>query len=97
MKLSASVLHQLIKRAEVVIDGFPGFEAIDNFRANIRTAADGRGIAENLGRLLYRFDDLSFSRRAIFFTFCSQSRQGTGTNERARPRAKIFGAEALAH
>ena len=81
----------------MVVDDLSSFEAIDDFRTNIRTAADGWCIAENLGCLLYRFNDLSFSRGVTFVTLDPQSRQGRGTNERAGPRAKIFGAKALAH
>ena len=97
VQLSATVGNQLVKRIKVAANHLSVLEAIDDLGADIRTAADSRCVTENISRLLNRFDYLPLSRSAILANFRAQSRQRTCTNERTRPRAKIFSAKAFAH
>ena len=97
VQLSAAVGNQFVKRIKVPANHFSVLEAIEDLGTDIRTAADSRCVTENISRLLNRFDYLPLSRSALLADFRAQPRQRTCTNERTRPRAKIFSAEVFAH
>ena len=87
----------MIARIKVAIDRLSILKAIDNLGTDIGTAADGRRVAENLSRLFYRYYDLPLARRAFLHHLVARSRKGAGTNERAGPGAKVFGAKCFTH
>ena len=97
VQLSAAVGNQFVKRIKVAANHLSVLEASDDLGTDIRTAADSRCVTENTGRFLDRFDYLPLSRSALLDDFRAQPRQRTCTNERTRPRAKIFSAEGFAH
>ena len=97
VQLSAAIGNQFVKRIKVAANYLSVLEDIDDLGTDIRTAADSRCVTKNISRLLNRFDYLSLSRSALLDDCRVQPRQRTCTNERARPRAKVFRAEVFAH
>jgi hypothetical protein len=94
---SAAVGNQFVKRIKVAANRLSVLEAIDDLGPDIRAPADSRCVTENISRLLNRFEYLPLSRSALLGDIRAQPRQRTRTNERTRPRAKIFSAEVFAH
>lgn len=97
MEFSSAVGDQLFQRIKVVVNDFSCFEAINYLRANVRAAANCRSVTESISRLLDRFNDFSFSNRGFVRNLSARPGEGTSTNQRSGPRAKIFSAEALTH
>lgn len=97
VKLSAAISNQLIWCVEVLLNDFSRFETADDFRTDIGTTTDSRRIAKDLSRLLDRFNHLALAYRALLRNFGAQPRERTGTYQRARPGAKVFGAKVFSH
>lgn len=97
MQSSASEFDELVQRLEVSINDRAGFEAVNYLGADISASAHSGRVSQRICRLLDCLDHFSLSNGATIADVSADSRQGTGTNERARPGPKIFGAKLFTH
>jgi hypothetical protein len=97
MQLSATVGNQVFECFKIAVYDFSFFEAVDDFGIDVRAATNGRSVAQHLSRFLDCCHHLSFACRTFLDRLGSYACKGTGTNNRAGPGAKVFGAEFRAH
>src|SRR5436189_6449951 len=97
MQLPTGVANEFFQGFKIVIYYLSSFEPVNDFRANVRTAANSRSVAESFSGLLDGCQNLSLSSCGLFDQFGTGTGQGTRANKRSRPRTEVFRAEILPH
>src|ERR1044071_9332107 len=97
MKFFPAICNQLLQGTKVAVNNFSSFKTIDDFGADIRTTANGRGITKRLRRFFDRGDNFSFAAGLLFDYFRAYSSKSARADKRTRPSAKIFRTELFAH
>src|SRR2546423_5066244 len=96
MEMRSSVRHQSLKAVEVIANGSVFFKRFDDCGTDVGAAANGWRVAERSCGFLDRCDDHSLHTAFVIWVFASPPRQRTSAKQRARPGAKVFGAEMAA-